>query len=100
MRAPHQPMLSADWQRASEKTPMPGFRWARRNTARPPRSTSARSASNRSVRRAVLTRACEPTLRSEERRVGKECRSQWTPDQYKKKNEQGTKRGESKDEKK
>src|SRR5213082_3757915 len=41
------------------------------------------------MRRSRTSRTCGPGLRSEERRVGKECltqcRSRWSPDQYKKK---------------
>src|SRR5947208_15229084 len=37
------------------------------------------------VHRALLPRAAAPwpSVRSEERRVGKECRSRWSPDHYK-----------------
>src|SRR5688500_20244516 len=44
--------------------------------------TSARVASRRSET------ARRESTRSEERRVGKECRSRWSPDQYKKKKKQ------------
>src|SRR5690349_24206899 len=35
--------------------------------------------------RATPLRATSPSNRSEERRVGKECRSRWVPDRYRKK---------------
>src|SRR6266511_4847128 len=39
-----------------------------------------------SSRRSIVPpmRCCVPTARSEERRVGKECRSRWSPHHYKK----------------
>src|SRR2546429_7642183 len=37
------------------------------------------SASDRETEHWVGTWACSPQLRSEERRVGKECRSRWSP---------------------
>src|SRR5687767_15870203 len=52
-------------------------------------SSSLRLTTARGIRRPG-TSTSAPTLRSEERRVGKECRSPWSPHRYKKKD---TRRG-------
>src|SRR5437762_13963902 len=72
--------LPISWPRAAPKAaPMPAPRTAPRRVR--PRTANSTAPPRRSTRR------CRK-IRSEERRVGKECRSRWSPCQAKKKKEE------------
>src|SRR5690349_6960339 len=63
--------------------------WRNRSSRRRSRWRSTAEARPRSSARGPSSRArsSRPAIRSEERRVGKECRSRWSPDDSKKKEE-------------
>src|SRR5207245_10826851 len=64
-----------------------------RPASAPPRSASGPGAGARAAPRGAA-RACGCRLRSEERRVGKECRARWARDPCKEKKRQVTSKGQ------